>query len=88
MPATLNALLYDIALTAYILAMAAALGHLVGRREGSWRLAVLATQAGWLCHTVAIVVRGVELRRLPILTLPEIVSKNCAVSRPTASGSI
>ena len=74
MHVTVNAVLYDVALTAYIVAMAAALGHLVGRREGSWRLALLATQAGWLCHTVAIVVRGVELRRLPILTLPEIVS--------------
>ena len=54
--------------------MAAALGHLVGRREGFWRFALVATQAGWLLHTVAIAVRGVELGRLPILTLSEIVS--------------
>jgi cytochrome c-type biogenesis protein CcsB len=69
-----NAVLYDVALTAYIVAMAAALGHLVGRREGFWRFALVATQAGWLLHTVAIAVRGVELGRLPILTLSEIVS--------------
>jgi cytochrome c-type biogenesis protein CcsB len=69
-----NAILYDVALTAYIVAMAAALAHLVRRREGFWRFALVATQAGWLFHTVAIAVRGVELGRLPILTLPEIVS--------------
>jgi cytochrome c-type biogenesis protein CcsB len=69
-----NAILYDVALTAYIVAMAAALGHLVGRREGLWRFALVATQAGWVFHTLAIAVRGVELGRLPILTLSEIVS--------------
>ncbi len=69
-----NAILYDVALTAYIVAMAVALAHLVGRRETFWRFALVATQAGWLFHTVAIVVRGVEVGRLPILTLPEIVS--------------
>src|SRR5262249_26864827 len=38
------------------------------------RLAVLVTQAGWVCHTVALVVRGVELGRPPLVTLPEVVS--------------
>lgn len=70
----INAVLYDIALTAYIVAMVAALGHLLGRREGLWRLALLCTQAGWLFHTLAIGVRGVELGRLPLLTLSELVS--------------
>ena len=70
----MNAILYDVALTAYIVAMAAALAISCGRRESLWRFALVATQAGWLFHTVAIVVRGVELGRLPILTLPEIVS--------------
>lgn len=69
-----NAILYDVALTAYIVAMAAALGHLVGRRESLWRFALVATQAGWVFHTLAIAIRGVELGRLPILTLSEIVS--------------
>ena len=46
----INAVLYDIALTTYIVAMVAALGHLLGRREGLWRLARVFTQAGWLCH--------------------------------------
>ena len=70
----INAVLYDIALTAYIVAMVAALVHLLGRREGWWRLALLFTQAGWLFHTLAIGVRGVELGRLPLLTLSELVS--------------
>ena len=29
---------------------------------------------GWLCHTAAIVLRGIELRRAPVLTLAEVVS--------------
>ena len=32
------------------------------------------TQLGWVCHTVALVMRGVELGRPPIVTLPEVVS--------------
>lgn len=70
----MNAVLYDVALTAYIVATGACLAYLVSRREGYWRLGTLATQAGWVCHTVALVVRGVELRRAPFLTLPEAVS--------------
>ena len=69
-----NAVLYDVALTAYIVAMAAALGHLVRRRESLWRFAMIATQIGWILHTLAIAVRGVELGRLPILTPSELVS--------------
>jgi cytochrome c-type biogenesis protein CcsB len=70
----LNAVLYDVALTAYIVATAASFTYLIGRREGLWRLGTLMTQAGWVCHTVALVVRGVELGRPPLLTLPEAVS--------------
>ena len=70
----MNAVLYDVALTAYIVATALSLAYLVGRRESSWRSASLVTQAGWVCHTVALVVRGVELGRPPLLTLPEAVS--------------
>ncbi len=70
----MNAILYDVALTAYIVATAAALGYLLRQREGLSRFSVVMTQFGWVCHTVALVVRGVELRRPPLLTLPEIVS--------------
>jgi ABC-type uncharacterized transport system permease subunit len=69
-----NAVLYDVALTAYIVATASSLAYLAGRREAFWRLATLATQAGWVCHTVALAVRGVELGRPPLVTLPEVVS--------------
>src|SRR5262244_510248 len=72
--ATVNAVLYDVALTAYIVATAASFAYLVGRREPVWRVASLVTQAGWVCHTVALVVRGVELGRPPLLTVPEAVS--------------
>lgn len=70
----MNAVLYDVALTAYIVATAAALGYLLGRREGLSRAAVLMTQVGWVLHSVALVVRAVELRRVPLTTLAETVS--------------
>jgi len=70
----MNAVLYDVALTAYIAATALFLAYLVGRRDSVWRSASLVTQAGWVCHTVALVVRGVELGRPPLQTLPEAIS--------------
>ncbi len=70
----MNAVLYDVALTAYIAATAASIAYLAGRRETLWRVAVLLTQAGWVCHTVSLVVRWVELGRPPLGTLPEAVS--------------
>jgi len=69
-----NAVLYDVALTAYIIATASALGYLLGRRDGWSRFTILVTQAGWVVHTLALVVRAVELRRLPLSTLAEAVS--------------
>jgi len=70
----MNAVVFDIALTAYIVAAAAALGSLFGRREDLARFARLLTAAGWLCHTAAIVMRGFEMGRAPVLTLAEGVS--------------
>jgi ABC-type transport system involved in cytochrome c biogenesis permease subunit len=70
----MNAVVFDVALTAYIIAAAAALGSLFGRREDLARFARLLTAAGWVCHTAAIALRGVELRRVPVLTLAEVVS--------------
>jgi ABC-type transport system involved in cytochrome c biogenesis permease subunit len=70
----MNAVVFDVALTAYIVAAAMALGSLFGRREDLARFARLLTAAGWVCHTVAIVLRGVELGRVPMLTLAEGVS--------------
>ncbi len=70
----MNAVVFDVALTAYILAAAAALASLVWRRDDLSRVARVLTLAGWVCHTAAIVLRGVELGRVPVLTLAEVVS--------------
>ena len=70
----MNAVLFDVALTAYILAAAAAIGSLVGRRDQLAWAALLLTQAGWICHTGAVILRGIELRRLPFSTLAEMIS--------------
>ena len=70
----MNAVLFDVALTAYILAALAAVGSFAGRREQLARFTLLLTQAGWVCHSLALISRGVELGRLPILTLAEVVS--------------
>ncbi len=66
--------LFNLALFAYLGATALALAHLVQRREGIHRFAALATLAGWVLHTLALVVRGVELGRPPLGTLVEAMS--------------
>ena len=70
----MNAVLYDVALTAYILAAAAAIASLVVRRDQFAWVALLLTQAGWICHTAAVIARGIELGRLPFVTMPEVIS--------------
>ena len=70
----MNAVLFDVALTAYILAAAAAIGSLAGRRDQLAWAALLLTQAGFICHTGAVILRGIELRRLPFSTLAEMIS--------------
>jgi len=70
----MNAVVFDVALTAYIAAAAAALGSFFWRREDLARFASLLTVAGWVCHTGAIVLRWVDLRRVPVTTLAESVS--------------
>ena len=70
----MNAVLFDVALTAYILAAVAAIGSLAGRRDQLAWVALLLTQAGWICHTGAVILRGIELRRLPFSTLAEMIS--------------
>jgi cytochrome c-type biogenesis protein CcsB len=70
----MNAVLYDVALTAYIAATGTAIGSLLSRREGLGRATTLLTWAGWVCHTAALAVRGAELGRVPLTTVPEVVS--------------
>ncbi len=70
----MNAVVFDVALTAYILAAVAALSSLIWRRDDLGRAARVLTLAGWICHTAAVALRGVELGRPPVLTLAEVVS--------------
>lgn len=70
----MNPLLFNLALAAYLLATGLALAHLIHRAEWIYRMQSLATLAGWVLHTLALVVRGVELARPPLATLPEAVS--------------
>jgi ABC-type transport system involved in cytochrome c biogenesis permease subunit len=69
-----NAVIFDVALTAYILAAVAAVGSLLGRRAQLEWVALLLTQAGWICHTAAVLLRGIELRRLPFMSMAEVIS--------------
>jgi cytochrome c-type biogenesis protein CcsB len=70
----MNPLLFSLALLGYLVATVLALTYLVQRNEGTYRFAVLATQGGWILHTLALVVRGVELSRPPLVTFQEAVS--------------
>src|SRR5262249_62318711 len=63
-----NAVVFDIALTAYIVAALAALASLVWRRDGLLLLARDLTAAGWPCTTAASVLRGPDVRRQAALT--------------------
>lgn len=70
----MNAVLFDVALTAYIVAAVAAAASLAGRRDRLIPFVDLMTGAGWVCHTVSLAMRWVETGRAPVLTLAEAVS--------------
>lgn len=70
----MNAIVYDVALTAYIIATISAVGYFATRRDGLFRFTALMTQIGWVLHTLAIATRWVERGRMPLVTLPEVVS--------------
>ncbi len=70
----MNPLFFNLALLGYLAATGLALAYLIQRVEGVYRLASLATQAGWVLHTLALVARGIELGRPPFSTLTEAVS--------------
>jgi ABC-type uncharacterized transport system permease subunit len=69
-----NAVVFDVALTAYIVAAIAALGSLAGRREELGRFSFLMAGAGFMCHTVALALRWVEHGRPPVTSLAEALS--------------
>jgi len=69
-----NAVIFDVALTAYIAATVAMAASLLGRREPLIAFAELLTGAGWVCHTISLAMRWAETGRVPLLTLAEVVS--------------
>lgn len=73
-PAAVSPILFDLALLAYLAATAGALLYLIRRRDAVHRLTVLIAEAGWVLHTQALVVRGVELGRPPLGSLVETMS--------------
>jgi cytochrome c-type biogenesis protein CcsB len=66
--------LLNLAIVAYVCAMALALTYLVQRHEGIYRLSSIATLAGWAIHTLALVVLAVQIGRPPLDTLTNAVS--------------
>ena len=68
------AVLSSVALIAYACATGLALAYLVQREELVHRLAGLATMAGWVAHSVALIVLVAETGRPPLGTLSEAVS--------------
>ena len=63
-----------IAVIGYVGATGLALAYLVQREELIYRLAALATLAGWVAHTVGLIVQVAALGRPPFGTLSEAVS--------------
>ena len=70
----MNPLVFNLAFAAYFVATALALAYLIHRREGLHRMTVLASLGGWVLHTFALVLRGVELGGAPLASLPEALS--------------
>jgi cytochrome c-type biogenesis protein CcsB len=68
------AVLTNLALIAYACATGLALAYLVQREELVHRLASLATMAGWVAHSLALVVLVAGTGRPPLGTLSEAVS--------------
>ncbi|HXH83788.1 MAG TPA: cytochrome c biogenesis protein CcsA [Candidatus Tectomicrobia bacterium] len=64
----------NVAIIAYVCATGLALAFLVQRHEIVHRVAALSTLAGWVAHSIALVVRAVEVGGPPLGTLGDAVS--------------
>ncbi len=64
----------NLAIIAYICAAGLALAHLVLRQEIVHRLASVVAGVGWVCHTIAVVILGIERGQPPLQTLPDAIS--------------
>jgi cytochrome c-type biogenesis protein CcsB len=70
----MHANLINAAVVGYIGATGLALAYLVQRQDLVHRLSVLAALAGWAAHSVALIVRSLELGAPPLGTLPDALS--------------
>jgi cytochrome c-type biogenesis protein CcsB len=70
----MHANLINAAIIGYIAATGLALAYLVQRHDLVHRLSVLAALAGWAAHTVALIVRSLELGAPPLGSLPDALS--------------
>jgi cytochrome c-type biogenesis protein CcsB len=70
----MHANLINAAVIGYIGATGLALAYLVQRQELVHRLSVLCALAGWATHTVALIVRSLELGAPPLGSLPDAIS--------------
>jgi len=70
----MHANLINAALIGYIGATGLALAYLVQRQDFVHRLSVLCALAGWAAHTVALIVRSLELGAPPLGSLPDAIS--------------
>ena len=66
--------LINVAVIGYVGATGLALAYLVQRHDLVHRLSVLAALAGWAVHSVALVLRSVELGAPPLGSLPDAIS--------------
>jgi cytochrome c-type biogenesis protein CcsB len=64
----------SLAIIGYVCAMGLALAYLIQRHELTYRLSSIATLGGWACHTLALVLRAVEIGRPPLASLPDALS--------------
>ena len=63
-----------LAIVGYVCATGLALAYLIQRHELTYRLASMATLGAWASHTMALVLRAVEIGRPPLASLPDALS--------------
>ena len=68
------AMLFNVALLAYVCATGAALAYLVQREEIIARIGSLSALAGWVAHTIALIALAIDVGRPPLGNLHEAIS--------------
>ena len=70
----MHAVAFNVAVVAYVCAAGLALAHLIQREEIVHRLASVSALAGWVAHTVGMILMSVDLGRPPLGNLAEAIS--------------